>query len=92
MVILFSDETDFSLHPRLGKIWTKKGSQPFVLTKSQHHKRLNIFGWVDPVRGRHGMLQQEKGNTDGFLAMLRKLSIRSKGNRAVGRSSSMAQR
>lgn len=48
----------------------KKGVQPTVLTRSQHHKRLNVFGWVDPVQGRHGMIKQPKGNTDGFLAML----------------------
>ena len=79
MVLLFSDETGFCLHPKLGRIWAKKGSQPFVLTKSQHHKRLNVFGWVDPIRGRHGMLQQEKGNTDGFLALLRNILYRFNG-------------
>ena len=48
----------------------KKGTQPTVWTRSQHHKRLNVFGWVDPVHGSHGMIKQPKGNTDGFLAML----------------------
>jgi transposase len=70
-MLLFSDESGFCLHPRLGRLWAKKGTQPVVLTRSQHQKRLNIFGWVDPVKGCHGMLKQPKGNTDGFLAMLR---------------------
>jgi transposase len=70
-MILFSDESGFCLHPKLGRIWVKKGQQPFVKTRSQHHKRLNVFGWVDPIKGRHGMLPQPKGNTDGFLAMLK---------------------
>ena len=69
-MLLFSDETGFCLHPKLGRMWVKKGTQPYVLTKSQHRKRLNVFGWVDPVGGKHGMVRQEKGNTDGFLAML----------------------
>jgi len=42
-----------------------------VWTKSQHHKRVNVFGWVNPVTGNHGMIRQPKGNTEGFLAMLR---------------------
>lgn len=69
--MLFSDETGFSLHPKLGRIWSKKGIQPFVTTRSQHNQRLNIFGWVDPVGGRHGMVSQTKGNTDGFLDTLK---------------------
>jgi transposase len=77
-MLLFSDETGFCLHPKLGRIWSKKGTQPFVLTKSQHRNRLNIFGWVDPVGGRHGMVQQERGNTDGFLGMLRNILYRYK--------------
>jgi len=78
-MILFSDESGFCLHPKLGRIWIKKGQQPYVKTKSQHHKRLNVFGWVDPIKGRHGMLQQPKGNTDGFLAMLKTILRRYKG-------------
>jgi len=60
-------------------MWVKKGTQPYVLTKSQHHKRLNVFGWVDPISGKHGMMRQEKGNTDGFLIMLKKILCRYKG-------------
>lgn len=67
------------MHPKLGRIWAKKGSCPFVLTRSQTHKRLNVFGWVDPVRGRHGMVRQEKGNTDGFVAFLKTIVYRFKG-------------
>jgi len=69
-MLLFSDESGFCLHPKLGRVWAKKGTQPFVVTRSQHHKRLNIFGWVDPLSGRHGIVKQDRGNTDGFLGML----------------------
>jgi transposase len=72
-ILLFSDEAGFCLHPKLGRIWVKRGKQPLVLTKSQHHKRLNVFGWVNPIGGTHGMLRQEKGNTDGFIAMLKNI-------------------
>lgn len=42
-----------------------------VWTRSQHHKRVNVFGWVNPVTGKHGMIWQPKGNTEGFLSMLK---------------------
>jgi len=69
-VILFEDEAGFSLHPKLGRMWVKKGIQPYVYTGSQHQKRLNVFGWVEPVTGLHGMMKWIKGNTDGFLKLL----------------------
>ena len=51
-----------------------------VWTRSQHHKRVNVFGWVNPVTGNHGMIRQPKGNTDGFLAMLRTILCRYRKN------------
>lgn len=47
-----------------------------VWTRSQHHKRVNVFGWVNPVAGKHGMIRQPKGNTDGFLSMLKTILCR----------------
>ncbi len=60
-------------------MWVKKGNQPYVDTRSQHQKRLNVFGWVNPVNGLHGMLKWVKGNTDGFLEALRQIKNRFKG-------------
>ncbi|WP_407079609.1 hypothetical protein [Candidatus Hakubella thermalkaliphila] len=60
-------------------MWAKKGTQPYVPTRSQHQKRLNVFGWVDPVNGFHGMMKAEKGDTTGFLKMLMRIIIRFKG-------------
>jgi transposase len=78
-VILFEDETGFSMHPKLGRIWVKKGIQPYVDTRSQHQKRLNLFGWVDPLNGFHGLMKSIKGDTCGFLKLLNKILIRFKG-------------
>jgi len=74
-VVLFEDEAGFTLHPKLGRMWCKKGkkNQPVVFTSSQHQKRLNVFGWVDPLTGRHSMIRCVKGNTDGFLKVLSKI-------------------
>ena len=77
--MLFCDEAGFCLHPKLGRVWAKKGKQPFVPTKSQHQKRLNVAGWVDPLSGNHGIIQNEKGNTDGFINTLRHILYRFKG-------------
>jgi hypothetical protein len=40
---------------------------------------LNVFGWVDPVNGLHGMMKWVKGNTDGFLKFLSRIVSRFKG-------------
>ena len=74
--MIFTDESGFSLHPKLGRVWAKRGSRPWVPTTSHHHKRLNLFGWVEPLKGWHGLFRWPKGNTDGFLAFLNYLCAR----------------
>lgn len=74
--MIFADESGFSIHPKLGRVWAKRGSHPTVPTTSQHHKRLNLFGWVEPLKGWHGLFPWPKGNTDGFLAFLKYLCHR----------------
>ena len=68
--MIFADESGFSLHPKLGRVWANRGSRPTVPTTSQHRKRLNLFGWVEPLKGWHALFRWPKGNTDGFLAFL----------------------
>lgn len=75
-MLIFADESGFSSHPKLGRMWAKRGSQPAVPTTSQHCKRLNLFGWVEPLKGWHGLFRWPKGNTDGFLAFLNYLCYR----------------
>ena len=78
-IILFADEAGFCLHPKLGRIWFKKGrEQPVVYTSSQHRKRINVTGWVDPVNGLHGIIKHEKGNTDSFAKFLNHIAQRFK--------------
>ena len=50
-----------------------------IPTTSQHHKRLNVFGWVAPLFGRRGMIRTPNGNRDGFLKCLKHLYKRLKG-------------
>jgi len=69
---VFMDEAGFSLHPKLGPVWTKKGSKPQVPTAS-NHKRLNLMGWVAPWQGWHGLVRIDKGNRQSFISFLKYL-------------------
>lgn len=71
--VVFQDETGFTLHPRLGRGWARIGQRLRVATTSQHRKRLNLSGWVAPLLGRHGMVQTERGDRQGFVKTLRHL-------------------
>ena len=77
--MVFQDETGFTLHPRLGFGWAKRGKRLRIATTSQHRERLNISGWVAPVLGRQGKVRTEQGNTEGFLRVLQHLHRRLRG-------------
>ena len=77
--MVFQDETGFTLHPRLGFGWARRGQRLRVPTTSQHCTRLNVSGWVAPLLGRYGMIRTERGNREGFLDLLRDLYRRLRG-------------
>jgi transposase len=77
--VVFQDETGFSLHPRLGRGWAKRGQRLRIATTSYHHSRLNLSGWVAPLLGRRGMIATLRGNREGFLEGLRHLDRRLRG-------------
>lgn len=56
---MFQDETGFSLHPRLGFGWARRGQRLRVPTTSTHNTRLNLSGWVAPLLGRYGLVRTE---------------------------------
>lgn len=76
---MFEDETGFTLHPRLGMGWAKRGKRLRIPTTSQHHTRLNVFGWVAPLLGRKGLMKHAQGNREGFLLCLRHLYLKLRG-------------
>lgn len=79
--MVFQDETGFTLHPRLGRGWAKRGQRFRIPTTSQHRQRLNLSGWVAPLLGRQGMIVTERGDRQGFLRALRHLYRRLRGYR-----------
>jgi hypothetical protein len=68
-VILFSDEAGIKLEPTISKIWSFKGKQPKVPTNS-NWTRVNLTGFVDPVRGTIIVNKMPKGNSENFVKQL----------------------
>jgi transposase len=77
--VVFQDETGFTLHPRLGRGWAKRGHSFRIPTTSQHQQRLNLSGWVAPLLGRNGIIRTERGDREGFVKALRHLYRRLRG-------------
>ena len=77
--MVFQDETGFTLHPRLGRGWAKRGHSFRIPTSSQHQQRLNLSGWVAPLLGRYGIIRTERGDREGFMKALRHLHRRLRG-------------
>jgi len=77
--VAFLDETGFTLHPRLGQGWAKRGQRLRIPTTSEPRERLNLSGWVAPLLGRYGMVKTPRGNRAGFLLGLRQVYRRLRG-------------
>jgi transposase len=69
-VILFSDEAGIKLEPTLGSVWSLKGQQPMVPTNSSW-TRVNLTGFVDPIRGTIMVNTMPKGNSENFVKQLK---------------------
>jgi len=77
--VVFEDETGFTLHPRLGRGWAKRGKADRIPTKSQHKKRLNLAGWVTPILGRYSFVRIERADRIGFMKVRDNLYKRLRG-------------
>jgi len=60
------------LNPILGLVWSLKGHQPEVPTRSER-QRVHLTGFVDPKTGDYLFYRSEKGNTKSFLNQIRSL-------------------
>lgn len=81
-MILFSDEAGICLEPKLGAVWSLKGAQPIVPTNSSW-SRVNLTGFVDPVKGKILVTQMEKGNSENFIKQLEIVGKRYKKKRKI---------
>jgi transposase len=60
--------------------WVRTGKRLRIPTTSQHHQRLNLFGWVAPLLGRQGLMRWPQGNREGFLNSLKQMYRRLQGH------------
>ena len=71
-VILYSDEVDIHLNPKIGPDWMLSGRQKQVLTPGCNEKRY-LAGALDPQTGKLTWVEGERKNSLLFLQLLHKL-------------------
>jgi transposase len=73
-VVLFADEVDINLNPRIGRDWMLPGQQKLVLTPGQNQKAY-IAGAYDPRTGRIVCVDGDRKAVWLFLNLLRALLV-----------------
>jgi transposase len=71
-VILYLDEVDIHLNPKIGPDWTPTGKQKYVLTPGCNQKRY-LAGAFNPKTGKLTWVEGERKNSLLFLDLLHKL-------------------
>jgi transposase len=79
---MFSDEAGIKLEPTLGYVWSLKGQQPRVPTNSSW-TRVNLTGFVDPIRGTIMVNTMPKGNSENFVKQLKLVLEANKDKRQI---------
>ena len=71
-ILVYEDEVDIHLNPKLGLDWMNRGTQKEVLTPGQNKKRY-LAGMVNAVTGELTVVEGDRKNSDLFLKLLEKL-------------------
>ncbi|MEM9940199.1 MAG: IS630 family transposase [Planctomycetota bacterium] len=71
-ILVYEDEVDIHLNPKLGLDWMNHGTQKEVLTPGQNKKRY-LAGAVNAVTGELTVVEGDRKNSDLFLKLLEKL-------------------
>lgn len=71
-VVVYEDEVDIHLNPKIGLDWMNRGHQKEVLTPGQNAKRY-LAGAYEPSTGRLIVVEGEKKTSDLFLRLLETL-------------------
>jgi putative transposase len=74
-IMLYQDEVDIHLNPKIGPCWMPKGQQFEVETPGQNKKRY-IYGGLNPNTGNIIWTESERKNADGFIEWLKVMSSR----------------
>jgi transposase len=67
--VLYIDEADVDLNPRIGALWTRRGQQVAIPTPGKNRKRY-LAGALDAHRGTILFTEGESKNTDLYLRLL----------------------
>ena len=70
--VLYQDELDVHLNPKIGRDWMLPGGQKVVVTPGNNVKRC-VAGGLNPRNGKVVWVVGERRNTDLFLAFLRRV-------------------
>lgn len=77
---MFGDEAGIKLEPTPGRIWSLKGRQPLIPSRTDRRK-VNVAGYVNPLTGKIFVFRADKGNAENFIKQLeeiRKFYLRKK--------------
>ena len=74
-VVLYEDEVDIHLNPKIGPDWMVQGQQKEVMTPGQNEKRY-LAGAIDAVTGELTWVESDKKTTLLFLQLLWELTQR----------------
>ena len=74
-VVLYADEVDIHLNPKIGPDWTKRGRQKMVLTPGCNEKRYLAGAW-NPKTRRLIYVEGERKNSLLFLELLHTLATK----------------
>lgn len=81
-VVLYQDEADIHLNPKIGPDWTMCGEQKWVRTPGKNHKRY-LAGALNRHTGQVIWVSAQRKNSDLFIAHLEELSRRYRGCRRI---------
>ena len=74
-VVVYADEVDIHLNPKIGADWMLCGTQKMVLTPGKNEKRY-LAGALNPRTGRLTWVEADRKNSDLFIKQLWQLATR----------------
>ncbi|MGQ9588617.1 MAG: IS630 family transposase, partial [Thermoplasmata archaeon] len=77
-VILFEDETELHLNPRIQKTWQRVG-EPMQVDATGKDRKLNLFGTANPATGTVVARFSQRKRSGDFVAFLRQVARRYRG-------------
>lgn len=81
-VVLYQDEVDIHLNPKIGSAWMPRGMQMEIETPGINQKRY-VFGGLNAVTGQVTYTVSEHKRATGFIDWLKAVSVRYKDKSAV---------